>query len=127
MIFSFSNNPIDKIWVDILNKYEKWTQKKWQSKKQYVKCRICGKELHSDKMQYSPEQCGWRHLKQINSLEHWKWGWICHSCDGHFDEHWVDVDKLKENISDDLYNELWKKGVIRYWNNWQVGIVASLP
>ena len=22
MIFSFSNNPIDKIWVDILNKYE---------------------------------------------------------------------------------------------------------
>ena len=118
MIFSFSNNPIDKIWVDILNKYGNWTQKKWQSKKQYVKCRICGKELHSDKMQYSPEQCGWRHLKQINGLEHWKWGWICHSCDGHFDEHWINVDKLKENISDDLYNELWKKGVIRYWNNW---------
>ena len=69
-------------------------------------------------MQYSPEQCGWRHLKQINGLEHWKWGWICHSCDGHFDEHWINVDKLKENISDDLYNELWKKGVIKYWNNW---------
>ena len=28
MIFSFSDNPIDKIWVDILNKYENWTQKK---------------------------------------------------------------------------------------------------
>ena len=118
MIFSFSNNPIDKIWVDILNKYENWTQKKWQSKKQYVKCRISGIELHSDKMQYSPEQCRWRHLKQINGLKHWEWGWVCHSCAGHFDEHWINVDKLKENISDDLYNELWKKGVITYWNNW---------
>ena len=34
MIFSLSNNPIDKIWINILNKYGDWTQKKWQSKKQ---------------------------------------------------------------------------------------------
>lgn len=88
MIFNFSNNLIDQIKTDILNKYEEWTQKIWLSKPHHVRCKLCNKVVRSDKIPFSPEQMGWRHLRQINNIKHQKWGWICHSCDGHFDEHW---------------------------------------
>lgn len=88
MHISFSNNPIDKIEIILLNKYENWTQKYWLSKPHHVQCKLCNKKIRSDKDEFSPEQMGWRYLKQTNDLIHWKWGWICHSCDGHFYEHW---------------------------------------
>lgn len=108
MQITISNNPIDKFLVWIDNKREDYTQKVWQKKPHYVKCRLCGSELHSQdylkriKDEYSPEQCGWRRLKDKDG---WNWGWICHSCDGHFHEHWVNKDEVGKFINLDIENK----------------------
>ena len=94
MMFSIGNNPFDKLYCWSHNKYEDWTQKVWRSKPHHVRCRICERLLRSDKDEYSPEQCGWRHFK--------KYGWICHSCDGHHYEHYTERDKLLDCFSSDV-------------------------
>ena len=94
MILSINNNPFDKLYCWAYNKYEDWTQKVWKSKPHHVRCRICGRVLRSDKDEYSPEQCGWRHPKG--------YGWICHSCDGHHYEHYAERNKLLDCFSSDI-------------------------
>lgn len=94
MMFSFSSNTFDKLYCWFYNKHEDLTQKRWNSKPHYVRCRICGRVLNSVKDDYSPEQCGWRHFK--------KYGWICHSCDGHHYEYYVERDKLVDCFSSDV-------------------------
>lgn len=94
MVFYFGNNPIEKFKTKLINKYEDRTQKIWLSKPHYIQCKLCGDKMRSDKDIYSPEQCGWKKLK-VKKFGGRNWGWICHSCDGHFYEHWERRDNTK--------------------------------
>lgn len=80
MKITFLNNLISQIccWLD--NEYELLTQLRWKSKHHRVKCHICGEILDSSTEKYSPEQCGWKRLKN-----EWCRPWICHSCLCHRD------------------------------------------
>ena len=77
MLFTFSRNPIDKLYCWWENKKEKIAHKKWNKKHYRVKCFICDDILDSEKTEYSPEECGWRQLKGMYKV------WICHRCIGH--------------------------------------------
>ena len=58
---------------------------------------------------YSPNACGWRKLKSIEDIGRiYNWGWLCHSRDGHFNEHFIKID----NLSDKDFQYLKDKGVI---------------
>ena len=77
MVITFSNNPIDKFSVWLMNIHEKFTHYLFNRKPQYVKCIICGEILSSkEKETPSPEECGWRTIGHNR-------GWICHRCDAH--------------------------------------------
>ena len=39
-------------------------------------CMICGETLTPKKIKYSPEQGGWKYIKETN-------GWLCHRCIDH--------------------------------------------
>lgn len=75
MQICFSNNPIDKLSCWLNNKYEEFTQFRWQLKHHRVECRICGDVLDSNEIKFSPEQCGWKRLKDQLYKP-----WICHTC-----------------------------------------------
>lgn len=76
MFITFSNNPIDilKTWID--NTKEKWSHVVWHSKPHHVTCLICGSTVNSKECEWSPNEMGWRQLR--NSKR-----WICHRCDAH--------------------------------------------
>lgn len=76
----FSNNPISKMQCWLNNTYEKLTQIRWKCKHHYIQCHICGEILDSREVSYSPEQCGWKRLK-----DQWYKPWICHRCLEHRD------------------------------------------
>lgn len=76
MVFTFNNNPIDKLVCWFYNTKEDISQVLWRKgKHKTAKCRICGKILDSHKDEYSPMQCGWHKVT--------KYSWICHSCFDH--------------------------------------------
>ena len=76
MVFTFSNNPIDRLGCWIENKKEELSRVKWRmGKHKKIECRICGDILDSRKDIWSPEQCGWH---KVN-----KYTWICHRCMDH--------------------------------------------
>lgn len=76
MVFTFNNNPIDKLGCWIANKKEELSRVNWlMGKHKKIECRICGDILDSRKDIWSPEQCGWH---KVN-----KYTWICHRCMDH--------------------------------------------
>lgn len=87
--------------VDLNNAYLSLRDKQWVSKRHHVQCMICGSELYSQYLygknvsEYSPEQCGWLHVKITDGLYKGT-GWICHSCNGHFHDHYVDKYKIMD-------------------------------
>lgn len=80
MQVTFSNNQINKFQCWLSNAYEKITQIRWNLKRHCIQCHICGEVLDSRVIPYSPEQCGWKRLK-----DQWYKPWICHSCLEHRD------------------------------------------
>ena len=79
MVFTISNNPIDKLLVWLENKTLQYTHWYFNRKPQYVRCAICGETLSSrHKETPSPEECGWQHI----GYEKYR-RWICHRCDAH--------------------------------------------
>lgn len=76
MVFTFNNNPIDKLYCWVENKKEDISRVCWLTgKRKKVECRICGNILDSYKDIWSPEQCGWHRVN--------KYSWICHRCFDH--------------------------------------------
>lgn len=75
MQICFSDNPINKLSCWLYNKYEEFTQFRWQLKHHRIECRICGDVLDSNDTKFSPEQCGWKRLKDQLYKP-----WICHKC-----------------------------------------------
>lgn len=97
MQITFSNNPIDRFNCWLSNTYEKLTQFRWQLKHHRVVCHICGEVLDSKEEKYSPEQCGWKRLK-----DEWYRPWICHTCLYHrdFEPHIKKIDKEQRRGED---------------------------
>ena len=104
MQFTFSNNPIDKLYCWIHNKREELSQVKWiMGNHKEIECGICRKKLDNWKDMYSPMQCGWHKID--------KYTWICHSCLYHRDfepfiemideahrKHWEEINMKEERI-----------------------------
>lgn len=78
MMISASGKLKDRFICFIYNKYEDYTKYIWNRKRYIVKCRICGDILDSKYDKYSPEQCGWKKLKNDKYQP-----WICHQCLSH--------------------------------------------
>lgn len=103
----------DRISADFSNYYLTLRDKKWVSKRYHVKCIICGSELYSQYLygkevsEYSPESCGWKYVRGNDG--YYK-GWICHSCNGHFYDHWINRDKFKDCIE---YEENVNQGSVK--------------
>ena len=77
MMFTFNNNPVDRLLCKINNEILEPLQRvRWlMGKRKKVECHICGNVLDSWKDSYAPEQCGWFRIN--------KYMWICHRCWGH--------------------------------------------
>lgn len=120
-------DKINQLLVDLNNHYLDHRDKQWASKRHHVKCIICGDEIYSQYLygkevsQYSPEQCGWLHIKSTDGLYKGK-GWICHSCNGHFHEHWINRDKFKDCI--EFTSEVTDEVVIRDCDN---NVIKKFP
>lgn len=101
----------DKLSIDLHNYYLALRDKQWVSKRHYVKCKLCGKEIYSQYLygkevsEYSPESCGWKYVRGNDG--YYK-GWICHSCNGHFYEHWINRDQFKDCIEYEQEVEIWE-------------------
>lgn len=86
---------------NITEKIEKIRHKQWNNNPHNsVFCCICGQTLNPAKSKYCPEECGWWKIKDIYSTR-----WICHSCNGHHETNWVNVDDLSDTEIDRLLKE----------------------
>jgi len=78
MIFTTSNNQIDKLSCYLDNKKEELSRVHWlMGKHKKVECTICGDILDSYRDIWSPMQCGWYKIGEYR--------WICHRCLDHRD------------------------------------------
>jgi len=74
MVYKFNAGLIDRILIDLENKWLDYTDKVWNAKPHRIVCQICGDTLVSQgSYSHSPEQCGWERIKG-------KKMYICHRC-----------------------------------------------
>ena len=85
MVIAVSKNPIARISCSIGNYREKIITKRWRKGRHVCICHVCGEVLDSAKDKWSPEECGWKRLKDKYIYN----PWICHSCLEHHDSVWI--------------------------------------